>query len=176
MAVIFEDPVNAILKCLEAGVTIGKIQISSALHIVDPAEPATRACLTEFSEPRYCHQTGTLSGDGERRWVMDLKEALDDPSFPVDAPWRTHFHVPIGLSKTIMDGIQTTQSEILAVLDLLKKQLDFRPHIEVETYTWQVLPEPLRPHDDQALIAAIAQELDWLTRQMDQRRLLSERA
>jgi hypothetical protein len=37
-------------------------------------------------------------------------------------------------------------------------------HVEVETYTWQVLPDA--PADDAGLVAGIAAELDWTRRQL----------
>jgi hypothetical protein len=69
-----------------------------------------------------------------------------------------HFHVPVHLS----DG-QTTQLQLRELLDgLVGGKVPLTHHIELETYTWDVLPRQLRPHDDATLVAGLARELAWL--------------
>jgi hypothetical protein len=103
---------------------------------------------------------------------MDLPDALADSGFPAD-PWRIHFHVPVQ-SRTLFTGdLGTTQAAIGAALDFLAAQEGrLHPHLEVETYTWQVLPEAMRPTDEAQLIAGLAQELHWLQEQLAARGLL----
>ncbi|WP_244950769.1 hypothetical protein [Pedobacter suwonensis] len=56
-----------------------------------------------------------------------------------------------------MGLIQSTQSDITAVLNLQKTN-PFTDHLEVETYTWEVLPAALKaPLND-----SIIRELDWV--------------
>ena len=69
----------------------------------------------------------------------------------------------------------TTQPAIHSTLDYLAADPTLRPHLEIETYTWNVLPETLRPDSDAALHAGLAGELDWLQAEMEQRGLLVPR-
>ena len=39
-------------------------------------------------------------------------------------------------------------------------------HLEVETYTWSVLPPDQRPDDERALVAGLAAELSWIRDQL----------
>ena len=39
-------------------------------------------------------------------------------------------------------------------------------HLEVETYTWSVLPLDQRPDDERALVAGLAAELNWVRDQL----------
>ncbi len=173
-AVMFEDPAESIPLMLDAGIRIGKIQLSSALQLDRPAAGEQMALLTEFVEPRYLHQVrtrdrtgGTLSG------VMDLPEALADPCpLPLDGPWRIHFHLPIQLAHPDRAGLSTTREAITGVLEQLRLNPGLRPHLEVETYTWQVLPPALRPADDAALHRGLARELAWLEAEMNEQGLI----
>jgi len=170
-AVMFEDITNSLVRLLTAGIVIGKIQISSALELHKPNNPANKELLRQFAEPKYLHQVRTLQ-DGKVLGVTDLIEAFDTTSFPDTQPWRVHFHVPIQTTSLAQQELGTTQAAILKVLDFLTITPNCRPHLEVETYTWQVLPAALRPQNDQALIAGLTAELDWLERAMSDRNLL----
>jgi hypothetical protein len=74
----------------------------------------------------------------------------------MEGEWRVHFHVPVFLAS--MSGFETTQSYLLAVLDLLARTSACRC-LEVETYTWDVLPLEYRTTD---VCTAIARELAWV--------------
>ena len=171
-AVMFEDIPASLGALHAAGVTIGKIQVSSALEAGAPRADKTRALLAGFAEPRYLHQVRSRNADGQLQGSMDLPDALADSGFPSD-PWRIHFHVPVQ-SRTLFTGeLDTTQSAIGAALDFLAAhEGHLHPHLEVETYTWQVLPEALRPRDGAQLISGLAQELHWLQEQLAVRGLL----
>src|SRR5439155_453513 len=88
-AVAFEDPADVIAAMARAGIRIGKVQVSSALELRNPADEAARARLAAFDEPRYLHQARARDGG----YVDDLPEAFD--RLPRDRPWRVHFHSPI---------------------------------------------------------------------------------
>lgn len=168
-AVMFESPSESLRRLRAADIAVGKIQVSSALELLHPAAQAQ--LLTPYMEPRYLHQVRTLTTQG-LRGTMDLDAALRPDALPRSTPWRVHFHVPIQ-SDTLENGaLATTQWAIGEVLDFLVDHPDQRPHLEVETYTWEVLPEPLRPADSDALCHGLAAELQWLERAMTQRGLL----
>ena len=71
--------------------------------------------------------------------------------------------------------LQTTRSALLQVFDFLAEFKHVRPWLEVETYSWNVLPEGLRPLDDNGLLRSIVAELDWVEQQLQQRGLLIEK-
>ncbi len=68
-------------------------------------------------------------------------------------------------------ALGTTRTAIIQALDFLSEESAYRPHLEVETYTWQVFPEALRPQNEQDLIQGITEELNWLEAELNQRRL-----
>lgn len=170
-AVMFEDIADSLNRLLKAGIVIGKIQISSALELHKPNTSANKELLRQFAEPKYLHQVRTQQ-DGKVLGVTDLINAFDTNNFPDTQPWRVHFHVPIQSTSLAQQELGTTQAAILEVLDFLTATPSCRPHLEVETYTWQVLPAALRPQNDQALIAGLTAELAWLERAMSDRNLL----
>jgi sugar phosphate isomerase/epimerase len=164
-AVVFEAP-SAILARLDAaGVTIGKVQVSSALEVTRPADPDARAALLAFAEPRYLHQTFARTPSGR------ILRALDLPAVPADAPewvtaeaWRCHFHVPIDWAGDARLG--TTRAHWVEVVERLSARA---PHFEVETYTWGVLPQArLDTLAAEGLVPGIVGELRALTGVLDE--------
>lgn len=151
-AVQFERPAAALAELEAAGVPIVKMQASAALRV----EPARIEELADFVEPRFLHQTRTLA-EAEVRGVDDLDEALDG-GLPRDEEWRVHFHVPVHL-----DEGRTTQPQLRELLDgVLGGSRARTRHLELETYTWSVMPGELRPDTDAALVDGLARELSWL--------------
>ena len=148
MAVEFEDPAKALADLARAGIRVPKFQISSALRVTNPS---ARKAIERFADDTYLHQVVQRTDAGLTRYT-DLPEAL---STGMQAEWRVHFHVPVFLRT--MGALETTQPDLEAVLDLLKT----RPEpacLEVETYTWDVLPPEFRNVD---MNTAIARELAW---------------
>ena len=171
-AIMFENPYDSLQRIHQSGIGIGKIQLSSALDVACPDSDTARAALSAFEEPRYLHQVYARTGDGQIQGVMDLPAALSGKELPVSVPWRVHFHVPIQAATLANEALGTTQDAIKHTLDFLAATPEVHPHLEVETYTWQVLPEQLRPRDDAQLHNGLAAELDWLEQQMQQRGLV----
>ena len=147
-AVEHEDPVKAFERCRAAGVVVRKVQVSAALRAADPGDAATRAALTRFVEPRWLHQTGGGCG----RVVRDLPDALaaDAP----DAPWNVHFHVPLHLAE--VGGLPTTRKGVAGFLRHVAA-VPRPPVLELETYTWSVVPGA-----EDALADNIARELTFV--------------
>jgi hypothetical protein len=148
MAVEFEDHAAALAAFDRAGIRVPKFQISSALRVKDVLG---RDALKRFAEDTYLHQVVELTNGTLTRYV-DLPEALSDRD---GGEWRVHFHVPVFLRS--LGVLETTQPDLERVLDLVKTRTD-RPCLEVETYTWDVLPAEYRTAD---INEAIARELKW---------------
>lgn len=155
MAVEFEDPAAALAGLAAAGIRVPKFQISSAICVTDPvAGSRGRAALAPFAEGTYLHQVVQRCGGRLDRYT-DLPDALAADDTRADREWRVHFHVPIFLG--VIGDLETTQSYLETVIDLVK-QAPGSPCLEVETYTWDVLPPEYRTVD---MSAAIARELAW---------------
>ena len=155
-AVEFEDAAAAIQSLTNAGIRINKVQVSCAVEVSDPLDPAQRDALRAFVEPRYLHQTmGRCPRMGTVVRLADLTtEFLDSPSpeFLAARPWRVHFHVPVDVER--LGVLHTTRPELERALAAIQ-QLDYSPHIEVETYTWPVMPGA----DPVSLVDGLAREL-----------------
>jgi sugar phosphate isomerase/epimerase len=133
-AICFEDPATSLAELQRAGIRIGKVQLSSALELRAPADPDERRALVDFAEPRFLHQVRTRGADGRLLGVDDLEYTAE---LPTANPWRVHFHVPIHLSQ--LGPLRTTRGFIEQLLPLLAAD-PAPPHMEIETYTWSVLP------------------------------------
>lgn len=154
------EPHSEIIEKLSAkGIRVGKIQISAALKANLPADLPARSLITEafskFNEPTYLHQVVARKADGSLLRYPDLPDALADAKNPLVNEWRAHFHVPVFSED--LDLLQSTQSDIIKVLEIQKAR-PFTKHLEVETYTWEVLPETLKMPLGQSII----RELQWV--------------
>ncbi|MFB7439650.1 metabolite traffic protein EboE [Streptomyces mirabilis] len=157
LATSFEDPHTALDGLAQARVPIVKSQLSAALHAEHPHLPEVRAALAAFDEPRFLHQTRTLTAAG-LRGTDDLGEALAGDALPDASPWRAHFHVPLHAAPAA--PLTSTLPVLRAALTrLVGGPHPLTHHLEVETYTWQALPPELRPRARAQLVDGIAAEL-----------------
>lgn len=153
LAVQFEEPRTALDLLAEAELPVVKVQASAAVEVPDPRDPTARQVLARLAEKRFLHQTRALAG-GQVSEVDDLPEALAG-GLRDDGPWRVHFHVPLHAEPEA--PLRTTAPRLRTTLAaLLGGDRPVCDHIEVETYTWSVLPQP--PTD---LVGGIAAELAW---------------
>jgi sugar phosphate isomerase/epimerase len=153
-AVEFEDPAAAVAGPAAAGIQIFKLQVSAGLRVPRP-DAGRRQALEPFAEGVYLHQVVMKRGSDLHR-VLDLPAALEqarteDPG----EEWRIHFHVPIFReSLGPFASTQTFLSDLLAI----QARTPFTDHLEVETYTWDVLPAE---HRGEPVADAVARELKW---------------
>ena len=153
-AVEYEDPRGSVAALQAAEIQICKAQLSSALRVAE-VTPAAADALAQFDEPVYLHQTMERNGDEILRFE-DLSAALSRVDAAAGREWRSHFHVPIFLER--MQHFDTTQGFLKEIL-ALQREAPFTRQLEVETYTWDVLPEQYRGVD---VADAIARELNWV--------------
>ena len=162
MAVEFEDAAAGLAALGRAGIRVGKVQVSAGLRVrMDPGDAALVDALRPFAEGVYLHQV-VERRDGRLVRYLDLPEALDAAARDGGGPreWRIHFHVP--LFREELGRFASTQDYLRGVLGLLRREAH-TPHLEVETYTWDVLPEAFRRED---IAAAVARELRWVLDQL----------
>ncbi len=155
-SVEFEDVAESIATLAREQIRINKVHITCALQVIQPGEnAAAREALAHFVEPRYLHQTFARSPSGAVCRVIDLTAELarTPPAEFANADcWRIHFHVPVDAER--IGPLETTRADLKLALAAVKK-LAYAPHLEVETYTWNVLPEADKPD----LVTGLAKEL-----------------
>lgn len=158
-SVEFEDPVECLGRLAAVGIKVPKIQLSSALRI--PVVNANAAeLLARFDDGVYLHQTVEVQADRVTRY-RDLPEAFDAlRSGRAGGEWRVHCHVP--LFQADYGALQSTQQPLANLLAACKRSA-LAPHLEVETYTWDVLPADMRGID---VSSDIARELKWVRSQL----------
>ncbi|MFP6900897.1 MAG: metabolite traffic protein EboE [Opitutales bacterium] len=157
LGVEYEEPAEALGRLGDAGIRISKLHLSSALKAKPSQNNLQR--LGDFKDDVYLHQVvvaknGTVIGRHK-----DLDLALD---YAVEHPdelgdeWRIHFHVPLHASPGA--GLGDTRDHVEGTLDLLAANPSLCRHLEMETYTWEVLPKDLRSDD---VVEQIVREYDW---------------
>ncbi|GAB3214175.1 metabolite traffic protein EboE [Marinactinospora thermotolerans] len=161
LAVAFEEPERALSRLSAAGLPVVKVQASAAIQAGAPDSPAARSALASFAEDRFLHQVRGSTAEGVRA-CDDLPEALGDGSVLDGAePWRVHFHVP--LHREPIAPLESTRRHLEQTLSaLFGGGTAVTDHLEVETYTWSVLPERQRPRDARGLVDGLAGELAWV--------------
>jgi sugar phosphate isomerase/epimerase len=159
-AVEFENPRESLAAIAHAGIRVAKIQLSSALKL-SHANGETESLLRPFDDGIYLHQT-VESRDGRLTRHADLPDAFAalNRGEIGGGEWRVHCHVPVFLES--FEGFGSTQDVLMDVLALCRESA-VSPHLEVETYTWSVLPEALRTGD---LGDDIAREVQWVRSQL----------
>ena len=134
--------------------------------------------LKKFDDPTYLHQTIIRDQTGHLTRYRDLPDALANTSanlqpstFNLQPPaeWRVHFHVP--LHAPAAPPFQTTADHLLGTLDFLQANPTLCQHLEMETYTWEVLPPELK---SKSVVDQLAAEYTWTLAQLRQRNLAPE--
>jgi hypothetical protein len=167
LAVEYEEPQSAIERFLSNKIKISKLHFSSALKVKPTAD--VRKALESFTEGVYFHQVISRNKDGSFNRYTDLDEALEAPNPPSDTAaeeWRIHFHIPLHHAPSALFG--TTQDHLLGVMDILAANPSLCSHIEMETYTWEVLPPELK---NRSVVDSLAGEYDWTLQNLRQRGL-----
>jgi len=163
-AIFYEKPEQTFKKLAQAGIRVGKIQLSAALQMLIPPLARERFSLAkrlqEFADTTYLHQVVGRKNGGVLTTFPDLPQAIAKLETTEDLEWRVHFHVPIFLEN--YGTFQSTQGDIRKVIAYALNNPGLTRHLEVETYTWEVLPEDTHL----TLGEAISRELDWVREQL----------
>lgn len=158
-AIGYEKPEDVFQLLGAEGIKIGKIQISAALKASLPENSGEREwvndALAPFVESTYLHQVVGRNSQGQLTHYPDLPQALNHLYHTDAKEWRIHFHVPVFLSS--YGNLESTQHDILQVLKYIRKE-KVTNHLEVETYTWEVLPEDIQLE----IVDSIIRELEWV--------------
>lgn len=158
-AIEYEDPHGSVTALADAGIAITKLQLSAAMRLPEVGAD-TVALLKPFDEGVYLHQT-IERRDGQLTRHVDLQDAFSAlEAGQGGGEWRVHCHVPVFLPD--LGALASTQDFLIDILDICREQT-VSPHLEVETYTWDVLPEALRGADK---ADAIARELNWVVERL----------
>jgi hypothetical protein len=153
----YEESRTVIDGLRNAGIRIGRVQVSSAVKVAVPSQSAARERVSEhlsaLVDPVYLHQ---IIGDSER--YPDLPEALAEIKDARSSEWRIHYHVPLFMAS--YGELDSTQAEVRKALAELR--VDQVTHLEIETYTWGVLPSHLRLD----IVDSIEREYRWVLAQL----------
>ncbi len=155
-ALQFETLADSLERLCDSGIRVSKIQLSAAPRVNgSEATPEHLAC---FCDPVYLHQVKIREASGTILSCPDLPDALalhGNTAGPADE-WRIHFHIPLYL---------TAQGPVGSTIDQLTPDFfesirrNRVEHLEIETYTFDVLPPEMRVA---AIETSIAAEYEWV--------------
>lgn len=169
LAIEFEEPQTAIASLRQHGIKISKLHLSSALKM--RPTPKARAALAAFADDVYLHQVIVQKPDGTRSAFKDIAPALEASSAGdlQTAEWRVHFHIPLHSPAT--DWYENTTDHVTGVLDLLRADPSLCSHLEMETYTWEVLPPELKKR---SVTDQLVAEYEWTLKRLAERGLVNK--
>ncbi len=159
-AVAYEDISVSLQKLVDAGIPIFKLQEAAAVYVPEVNQEAVDE-LVRYADTIYLTQTFEKK-DGRLNRFLNLEDAFAawnrDPG---PREWRTHIHVPV-----FLDDLGTFRTTRFAIEDALAfhKANPLSRQLEIETYTWDVLPAHLKTGD---IVDYVCRELDWVRGQLE---------
>jgi hypothetical protein len=158
-AVVYEDISASLQKLVDAGIPIFKLQEAAAMRISEVTQKIVDT-LRRYAKTIYLTQT-VEKKDGKLNRFLNLEDAFAAwEKDPGPREWRTHFHVPVFLDD--LGEFGTTRFAIEEALKFHKRRPLSR-QLEIETYTWDVLPEHLKTGD---IVDYVCRELEWVRGQL----------
>lgn len=166
LAIEYEDAHRGLNAIKNAGIRLSKLHLSSALR-AQPTQENLQT-LQNYVEGVYLHQVITSKEGQIRERIKDLDLALNQakPGSMDTDEWRVHFHVPLHASPG--GGLGDTREHVLKTLDWLQENPQSCHHLEMETYTWEVLPEELRSDE---VVEQVTKEYRWTLEALEERGL-----
>jgi hypothetical protein len=158
-AVEYEDIGASLQSLADAGIPVFKLQEAAAVRVPEVTQ-ATVDALRPYSDTVYLTQT-VQRRNGQLTRFLNLEDAFEAwDRDPGPREWRTHFHVPVFLDD--LGAFKTTRFAIEEAL-AFHKQNKLSPHLEIETYTWDVLPDHLKTGD---IVDYVVREIEWVRGQL----------
>jgi len=155
LAVEFESAHAGLDLLKDSGIRLSKLHLSSALR-AKPTEQ-NKMLLRSFVENVYLHQVVVGQEGKIINRYKDLDIALDNKTERnMGDEWRVHFHVPLHASPN--EPLKDTRKQVEDTIDWLAKNPNSCRHLEMETYTWEVLPPELQ---SESVVNQIAKEYEW---------------
>jgi sugar phosphate isomerase/epimerase len=159
LALMYEDITQSLQKLVDAGIPIVKLQEAAALHMPEVTQPVVET-LKRYSKTIYLTQT-MEKRNGKFTKYLNLEDAFAAwEKDPGPREWRTHIHVPV-----FLDDLGQFRTTRFAIADALKfhKQKPLSRQLEIETYTWDMLPDSLKTGD---IVEYVCRELEWVRGQL----------
>jgi hypothetical protein len=158
-AVGFEDIPVSLQKLVDAGIPIFKLQEAAAMYMPQVTQSTVEA-LAQYAKTVYLSQT-VEKKNGRITWFLNLEDAFTAwKTDPGPREWRTHFHVPV-----FLDDLGPFRTTRFALEEALKvhKATPLSRQLEIETYTWDVLPAHLKTGD---IVEYVCREIEWVRAQL----------
>ena len=159
-AVEFENISAALQSLVDNDIPVFKLQEAAAMQIPE-VNAAVVEKLREFADTIYLTQT-VEKRNGKLTRYTNLEDAFAAfQKDPGPREWRTHFHVPVFL-ESLGEYFKTTRFAIEEALAFHKAR-PLSSQLEIETYTWDVLPSHLKTGD---IVDYVTRELEWVRGQL----------
>ena len=158
-AVVYEDIAVSLQKLVDAGIPIFKLQEAAAMRVPNVTQKIVDT-LKRYAKTIYLTQT-VEKKDGKLNRFLNLEDAFKAwENNPGPREWRTHFHVPV-----FLDDLGEFGTTRFAIEDALKfhKKKPLSRQLEIETYTWDVLPDHLKTGD---IVDYVSREIEWVKGQL----------
>jgi hypothetical protein len=158
-AVEYENISESLQKLVDAGIPVFKLQEAAALYVPRVTQKSIDV-LQRYAETIYLTQT-IEKKDGQFSKFLNLEDAFATWRDSSDArEWRTHIHVPV-----FLDDLGAFRTTRFAIEDALRfhKANPLSRQLEIETYTWDVLPDSLKTGD---IVDYVCREIEWVRGQL----------
>jgi len=158
-AVEYENIAQSLQMLVDAGIPIFKLQEAAAMRIPQVTQKIVDT-LTRYADTIYLTQT-VEKKDGKLTRFLNLEDAFAAwKANPGPREWRTHFHVPV-----FLDSLGDFGTTRFAIEDALRfhKANPLSRQLEIETYTWDVLPDHLKTGD---IVDYVTREIEWVRGQL----------
>lgn len=158
-AVEYENISESLQKLVNAGIPVFKLQEAAAIYVPKVTQQSVDV-LKKYAETIYLTQT-IEKKDGQYSKFLNLEDAFGAWRPSSEArEWRTHIHVPV-----FLDDLGAFRTTRFAIEDALRfhKANPLSRQLEIETYTWDVLPDSLKTGD---IVDYVCREIEWVRGQL----------
>jgi sugar phosphate isomerase/epimerase len=159
-AVEYEDITQSLQALQENSIPVWKLQEAAAMMIPEVTREKVEA-VRKYAGTIYLTQTHQRTEDGGITRFLNLEDAIAAwEKSPVPCEWRIHFHVPVFLED--LGPFKSTRFAISEALAFQKRRR-LSDQLEIETYTWDVLPDELKTGD---IVDYVTREIEWVRSQL----------